>query len=335
MVRIGIVGLGFMGRMHYGVYSQLDGAQVVAVSDSNATRASGDLSEGWGNVSGAEITRLPMDRIRGTTDWRELIRWDDVDVVDICLPTPAHLEIVTAALAAGKHVLCEKPLARSSADARKIATAAAQARGFFMPAMCMRFWGEWEWIKRAVAEEHYGKVRSAVFKRAGTTPVGWFRDGKLSGGALFDLHIHDTDFIYHLFGKPNGVFSRGYSKDTGEIDHVLTQYLYDRPLLVSAEGAWGMSPAYDFRMQLTVNFDRATVEYDSRRTPALLLFADGASTTPPHPTHTGYAGEMSYFIECVKTNTRPQRVTADDAVAGLQIIEAEKRSIETGQVEQV
>lgn len=337
MIRIGIIGLGFMGRMHYGAYQSLPQASVTAISDSNPKRAAGDLSDGWGNLAGADITKLPMDRIRGTTDWRELLNRDEVDVIDICLPTPAHVEVVTAALATGKHVVCEKPLARSSADARKIAAAAAEARGFFMPAMCMRFWGEWEWLKRAVAEEHYGKVRSAFFRRAGETPIGWFRDGKLSGGALFDLHIHDVDFIYYLFGKPNGVFSRGYSKDTGEIDHVATQYLYDRPApaLVVAEGAWGMAAGFEFRSQLTINFDRATAEFDSRQPSPLQLTADGKPQPIEYPKHTGYVGELSYFLECVNTKTKPQRVTADDAVAGLQIVEAEKKSIETGQVVQV
>jgi predicted dehydrogenase len=332
MVRIGIIGLGFMGRMHYGVYEGLPEAQVVAVSDSDPKRAAGDLSEGWGNVGGAETTRLPMERIRGTTDWRELITFNDVDVIDICLPTPAHVEIATAALATGKHVLCEKPLARSSSDARKIAAAAAAAKGFFMPAMCMRFWAEWEWLKRAVAEGHYGKVRSATFRRMSTTPKGWFRDVKLSGGAMLDLHVHDVDFVYHLFGKPHGVYSRGYSKDTGGIDHVITQYLYDGQPLITTEGAWGMAEGYGFRMQFTVNFERATVEYELGREKPLMLYADGKAEPVETPTHNGYLGELSYFLECVKTNTKPERVTADDAVVGLQIIEAEQKSAETGQV---
>ena len=330
MVRVGIIGLGFMGRMHYGTYEKIPEARVVAVSDPSPRKAAGDLGEGWGNVPGAEIQKLPMDRIRGTTDWRELLRWDDVDVVDICVPTPAHVEVVTAALAAGKHVLCEKPLARTSAEAQVIADAATTAPGFFMPAMCMRFWGEWEWLKRVVDEQHYGPVRSAVFRRLGTTPQGWFRDGSLSGGAILDLHIHDVDFVYHLFGKPKGVFSRGYAKDTGEIDHVLTEFLYDRPALVAAEGAWGLAPGYGFRMGFTVNFERATADFEFGREKPLVLYADGKSIQVEHPTHDGYTGELSYFLNCVKTGTRPERVTAQHAVTSIQIVEAEKRSIQSG-----
>src|SRR5215212_3145119 len=127
MARIGIVGLGFMGRVHYDTYSKLPEARVVAVCDADPKRAAGDLSDTWGNVDKGATRQLPMDRIKGTCDASELFRNPDVDVIDICLPTPAHVEIATAALATGKHVLCEKPLARSSADARKIADAAAGA----------------------------------------------------------------------------------------------------------------------------------------------------------------------------------------------------------------
>jgi predicted dehydrogenase len=332
MIRIGIIGLGFMGRMHYGVYQGFSDAKVVAVSDANPKRAAGDLSEGWGNVEGAEIKQLPMDQIRGTTDWRELIQWDNVDVIDICLPTPAHVEVVTAALATGKHVLCEKPLARTSADARTIADAAGKAKGLFMPAMCMRFWPEWQWLKRAIDEKTYGKVLAANFRRVSTTPVGWFRDGKASGGGILDLHIHDTDFIYHLFGKPRGVFSRGYSKDSGEIDHVVTQYLYDSPAMVSAEGAWGMADGFAFKMQYTVNFERATADYDVTREKPLILYANGKAEPLEQPKDNGYVGEVRYFLDCVKSNTQPTRVTAADAVAGLQIIEAENQSARSGRV---
>ena len=332
MARIGIVGLGFMGRVHYDTYSKLPEARVVAVCDADPKRAGGDLSDTWGNVDKGSTRQLPMDRIKGTCDHKELFANPDVDVIDICLPTPAHVEIASAALATGKHVLCEKPLARSSADARVIADAAARARGLFMPAMCMRFWPEWEWLKQAVDDGRYGRVLSATFRRVGSTPAGWFRNGQLSGGALLDLHVHDTDFVYHVFGRPGRVSSTGHVGKSGEIDHVVTQYQYDNgPASVTAEGSWAAAEGFGFRMQYTAHFEKATAEFDfGRKDGALVVYAEGKAQTVDVPKRDGYAGELAYFIECVNAGKKPTRVTAEDAVVSLQIVEAEKRSIETG-----
>jgi predicted dehydrogenase len=334
MTPIGIIGLGFMGRMHYETYQKIPEASVVMVADKEPKRAAGDLSGGWGNMQ-TGVTQLPMDKIRGTTEWKELVNDPQVQVVDICVATPLHVELTLAALAAGKHVLCEKPLALTSEDGRKVAAAAAKAKGFFMPAMCLRFWSEWEWMKRAVSEQRYGRVRSATFRRAGPMPTGWFRDGKSSGGALLDLHIHDTDFVNYLFGKPHGVFSRGYSKTSGEIDHIITHYIYDGSLTVCAEGCWCFADGWPFNMSFTVNCENATIDYDLSRKDSLVVYAEGATNLIEHGKHDGFFGELSYFLECVRTRTRPERVTADDAVMALQTLEAERKSIHSGQVVQV
>ncbi len=336
MTRIGIIGLGFMGRMHYDTWAKIPEAQVVAVCDADPRRAAGDLSGGWGNVAGATTQRLPMDRIRGTTDPAALLAMPEVDIIDICLPTPAHVEMVIAALAAGKHVLCEKPMARSSAEARQIAAAATRARGMFMPAMCLRFWPEWEWLKQAIVENRYGRLRSLAIRRLGTMPAGWFSNGKLSGGAILDLHIHDTDFVYYLLGRPAAVFSRGHPGPSGEIDHINTLYLYgdstsDHPT-ISAEGSWAMDAGWPFSMRYTANFEHASADYDSSRSPALLLYAGGKKEQIASSAEDGYAGELRYFVDCVSTGIKPDRVTAFDAVAGLEIVEAEKKSVETGEV---
>src|SRR3954463_11413652 len=114
MIRVGIIGLGMMGRTHYEAYQEIENAQVVAVSDVDAKRAAGDLAGTGGNVLAAGLTHLPMDRIKGSTDYNDLLANPDVDIVDVCLPTTQHLEVTVAALKSGKHVLCEKPLARTS-----------------------------------------------------------------------------------------------------------------------------------------------------------------------------------------------------------------------------
>ncbi len=330
MVRVGIVGLGFMGKTHYEAYEKIGGARVVAIADADAKRAGGDLSGVWGNIGKGRPAQLPMDRIKGMTDYREMLAMDEVDVVDICLPTPAHKEAAIAALTSGKHVLIEKPLARTSGDAQQIADAAANAEGLFMPAMCMRFWPQWAWLKQAVSDGRYGKVLAATFRRMASMPPGWFHNGQMSGGALLDVHIHDTDFVYYLFGKPNAVSSRGYSKTTSEIDHVLTQYIYDEVPVVYAEGGWCLSDGSGFTMRYTVNFENATADFDISRPDPLIVSRNGKRESIACDGGDGYLNELRYFVSCVQDNHKPNTVTAQDAVESIRIVEAEGASIPSG-----
>jgi predicted dehydrogenase len=331
-VRVGIIGLGFMGRMHISAYGKVPNARIVSIADQDAKRAGGDFSGAWGNIAGA-AERLDMTGIAGTTDPNALIGNPDVDLVDICLPTPAHEPLVLAALEAGKHVLCEKPLALDSASGRRIADAAARARGTFMPAMCLRFWPQWAWLKDAIADRRYGDVRGATFRRVASMPPGWFSNGAMSGGGILDLHVHDTDFVYYAFGKPDAVFSRGYTKTSGRTDHIVTSYLYgDGPALVSAEGSWCMADGFSFTMRYTVNFERATADFDSSRSPDLVVSSEGKNETVAL-TGDGYERELIYLVDCLEAGRRPSIVTADDAVASLSIVEAEDRSVASGKIE--
>jgi len=324
-MNIGIIGLGMMGRTHYEAYQEI-GGNVIAVADQDPKRAAGDLSGTGGNVLQGGLTHLPMEKIRGTTNANELIALKDVDIVDVCVPTTQHVDVAIAALQGGKHVLCEKPLARTSADGERIAAAAREGKGFFMPAMCMRFWPQWVWLKQAVAEKRYGKVLSATFRRLAQMPAGWYRNGTMSGGAALDLHIHDTDFVQHVFGMPKAVASRGYTRTSGEIDHIATQFVYDDVPLVTAEGGWSLAAGYGFTMQYTVNFENATADYDLAREQPLRVSKDGQTEAIDAGPGFGYAAELRYFIDCVKKGQRPTVVTADDAVRSIRLIEAEVKS---------
>jgi predicted dehydrogenase len=330
-MNIGIIGLGMMGRTHYEAYQEI-GASVVAVADQDPKRASGDLTGTAGNVLEGGLSHLPMDRIRGTTDPNELIAMKEVDIVDVCVPTTQHVDVVVAALRSGKHVLCEKPLARTSADAEKIAAAAAEAKGFFMPAMCMRFWPQWAWLKKAVDEKRYGKVLSATFRRAASMPAGWYKNGAMSGGAALDQHIHDTDFVQHHFGMPKAVSSRGYTKTSGEIDHLATHYIYDDIPLVAAEGTWSLADGYGFTMQYTVNFENATADYDLAREQPLRVSQGGQTESIDAGPGFGYAAELRYFIDCATKGQKPTVVTGDDAVRSIRLVEAEVKSVRSGEV---
>ena len=150
---------------------------------------------------------------------------------------------------------------------------------------------------------------------------------------MLDLHIHDTDFVRHCFGLPKAVYSTGYSKYTGAIDHVVTQYAFTSGESVHAEGSWAMAPGFGFNMSYTVNFENATADYDiARGSEALKLAHEKSSETIKIDAKDGYVQELAYFLDCIRAKRRPSRVTAEDGWNAVRICEAEERSIMTGTV---
>ncbi len=328
MVRIAILGMGFMGATHYQAYQQIDGAQVTVIASRNPDKARGNLTGVAGNIGGDLPEQLPIDQLHGTTDFDEAIRREDVDVIDICLTTPLHQRYAIAALDAGKHVICEKPLAATVAEAQPIVKAAQQATGFFMPAMCMRFWPAWQWMKQAVDAQTFGPVRSATFMRNTTAPAGWFRDGEASGGAAMDLHIHDTDYIHWLLGTPQAVTSHGYTGPTGKIDHLGTFYHYDHVPLVYAEASWTLAEGSGFICRAQINFEHATAMFDmAGEGNGLQLAREGKCEAVECPAHDGWEGQLRYFVDCVQRGERPSIVDAAAAIESMKTVEAECRSI--------
>jgi len=331
MINVGVIGLGMMGATHLDAYARRKDVRIVAVSDANPKRLRGEESAS-GNVEGQAKGGVDLSRAKRYAEGMALIADADVQLVDICLPTPMHHDYALAVLRAGKHLLIEKPLCRTYAQGRALADAAAQAKGLAMCAMCMRFWPGWAWLKRAIDERTYGKVLAAHFRRVASHPGGaFYSNGEACGGAILDLHVHDTDFVQFCFGMPRAVTSRGYTKITGHIDHVVTQYHYDGGAMVFAEGGWAMAEGFGFQMQYTVNFERATADFTFDGKDHVRLCEPGK---PPREVEVGsgmgYDHEIAYFLDCIAKGERPGTVTLAQAADSLRIVEAEVRSIAEG-----
>ena len=299
------------------------------------------------NISGAHTAPPPLlfdpSIVRGHTTPAALLADPAVGLVSICTYTDTHVDLALAALAAGKHVLVEKPLSLRSSEVRRLAEDARMAqaeRGLLcMPAMCMRFWPGWDWLRERVRDGSLGKVRSANFQRLGSGPTwatAFYRDSLRSGGAIFDLHIHDTDFVCWCFGVPRAVVS------TGDDQHISTMFQYASanagagtgPAHVVAEGAWDLAPGAGFRMRYTVNFEYATAEFDLSRTPALLLHTDAGTSAIESPLAgitTGYDGEVRHIVGAIVSDARTIRSTVDEAAMVTAVLEAEQASQRSGQ----
>ncbi len=337
MINVAVVGLGFMGLTHIKAYRKIPNARIAGLCDAVRLPVNGVLAAAGGNIGSDDTLTFDMTQVKATKNLDELLADPAIDLIDICVPTLAHPKLSIAALKAGKHVICEKPLARTAAAAREIADAAATAKGYFMPAMCIRFWPEYVWLKKVITEKTYGKVLAARFRRV-SEPPAWgrehFFDGAKSGGAILDLHIHDADFVQFCFGRPKAVYAQGFTLYSGAIDHVVAQYQVEGGAAVSAEGGWVMSDGHGFEMAFTVIFENATVDYNCNRgAEGLRLFEKGQKTrTITVEAGDGYLGELSYMIDCITNRKAPSTVTGRDGASAVEICEAEAESIKSGKI---
>jgi predicted dehydrogenase len=336
-VKIGIIGLGFMGSTHWRIYKEMKGAKIVALADVEVAKRKGDISKVVANIGGGDNSQaLDLSGVAIYETGLELIADSSVDVVDICVPTPYHADLVCAALAAGKHVFCEKPLCRTSEELKRIVAAAKQAKGFLNVGLCVRAWPEyraaWEYFKSGKA----GKMLSATFKRISPNVDGnswnnWYMDGKISGGALLDLHVHDTDQVNYFFGRPLSVSAKGSNVDSknGGIDHVVTVYDYGDGRLVMAEGGWEQSKDAAFEMSFTIVCEKATLKLDAA---GFNVFRNNGRKFAPKLSAkagpTGWHQELSYFVSCVAKGVKPEKYQTIESVAdSMAIVFAEEKSV--------
>ena len=339
-IGVGVIGLGFMGQTHVRAWQGADApdqeVRLVAVADRSAERLTGRVAA-TGNIEtggdGDAEQLFDPDQVRGYREADELLADRAVHVVSICTHTQTHVDLALRALAAGKHVLVEKPVAVEAAAVHRLAEAAdhaASAHGLLcMPAMCIRYWPAYAWLAERVRDRSLGPVRSAVFQRLGTRPAWapeFYTDRAKTGGALVDLHIHDADFITHCFGRPRCVSA------VGDPDHLTTLYRYGQagPAHVVAEGGWDHADGFGFVMRFTVNFEDATADFDLSRDPALRLSHAGEARAIQLPDATGYDMQVRALAAAIARKDRSAPTTIREAAAVADMLEAERQAIESG-----
>ncbi len=328
MVKVGIVGAGFMGKMHAGCYDVLPDAQLIGIVDREIGKAR-EIADRYGTKACPSL--------------KELLK-DPVDIVDICLPTYLHKEGVIESVRAGKHVLCEKPIALNTGDATEMISETKEAGVKFMVAHVIRFWPEYVKLKEIFDSQRLGRLKSLTCKRLSPMPTwswqNWLMDPEKSGSALIDLHIHDTDFILYLLGKPASVFTQTIKTEIGH-SHVWSIFEYSDKV-ATAEAAWDLPANFPFLMAFAAVFEKGTVEFDSQKKKSLAIY-DGENVEYPEVQSEkmqgggniselgGYYNEIKYFVECVKRGEEPELVTPEEAKASLELVLTEIKSAESGQ----
>jgi myo-inositol 2-dehydrogenase/D-chiro-inositol 1-dehydrogenase len=316
-LRVGIVGAGGISVVHAEGWAALD-ADLSVFSYAGAA----ELAERFGMVVADDLD--------------ELIRRSDI--VDIVTPSGTHRTIALAAIAAGRHVVCEKPLGATIEDARAIVSAAEAAGVRVFPAHVVRYFPEYATIHDQIADGAIGTLGILRFTRTGEAPQGkaWFFDERAGGGLVRDLMIHDLDQAVWLAGDVVEVFG---VQNPHSVDGVVAPPVVAHAVLTHANGAishlearWG-APGTAFRTTIDAFGSRGMLEHDSAQDrPSRVEITRETSDAGYVPSSAGvespFTAELRDYAAAIAED-RQARVAPRDGAVAVALAEAVMESIAT------
>ena len=327
MKKFAILGYGFIGAVHAATIKKVDGMELFAVVEKDKNKWN-SVTQGNIDVDGMEPLDVPIFETI-----EDMLKELEVDVLSICLPTFLHREYTAKAMAAGLDVVCEKPMALTLEDCDAMIAASKKYKKQLFVAQCIRFWPEYQALKRMHDSGELGAPVSFRFHRLSGMPSwggpqSWFMKSEKSGGCLFDLHVHDIDFAHHLLGRPRAVHARGVNLQSGVNAAVLSEFIYDDNMICTLEGSWLYHSG--FKMSFSAVYEKGQLEYDSTQSPSLKLWRKGQDE--PEVVNVaasdGYIEEYKYFLQCLQTGESPKEITPASTRLSIQIALAERAAIE-------
>ena len=317
-MRVGLVGAGFMGGVHLNAYAAIPEVEVVGVADARIESAE----------AGAAIVGA-----RPYGSYEELVAGEDVEVVDVCLPTAFHRDIAVRAAAEGRHVILEKPISRTIEDAQEILDAFSGEGPRLFVGHVVRFFPEYVGIKEKIEAGDLGTVGVVRTSRRSPLLLGWndwYADWRISGGVLLDLVIHDFDFLRWALGEVERVYARGVlGHEYNRLDYALTTLRFESGAIAHVEGHWGFPGPFNYSIEVAGS--RALLTADSRELASLELI--GGATDDVVDLATGkspYEAELAHFVRCISTGEEAI-VEGRDAYEALRIGLAATESVLSGE----
>ena len=330
MKTVAILGAGFIGNVHADAIQKSKTLKLAAFVQREGEKAK----------TAAEKFGVPC-----FADAEEMLAKVNPDILDICLPSFYHEEFVCLAAKHKKHVICEKPFSLSSDACSRMVKACADAGVHFMVAQVLRWFPEYMKIKELLPK--LGSLHGVYCTRLAQHPnwTTWHRDPKISGGGLFDLHLHEIDYLYSVFGEVDHVYAAGWKNPTGCWNHVLSTLVFKNGVKVQAEGGSEMIGNYPFSASFRATGDNGTLDYKlsagfnienlGAASNKLTFFEkDKEPAAVEWTAGDGFQLELEAYADSVETG-KPVPIPPENSVYVIKIIEALQRSLETGKTERI
>ncbi len=329
MISVAILGAGFMGETHGLAYKSMEDVNIVGVFDTN--REKGSL----------------LAKTLQTHYWSSieaLLQDAQCDVIDICLPSFLHEEFLIQGAKYKKHIICEKPVTLSTASLKNMLAHTEEYGVHFYVGQVLRFWPQYRMARDYYTTGDFGDVISVSATRLSTHPAwaSWYAKKGYSGGGLYDLHLHDIDYLRWLFGPVASVHARGIKTDRGTWNHIISSLHFSSGVEATVEGIMGMPSQYPFTMGLRITGTHGVYEYHMKTEHNLENRGDSTVSTrfyqndkPPQELspyeEDPYAIELRHFIDCIKADKDSPIIPPEDTLETLLVIEAIERALESGQ----
>lgn len=320
-MNVAIIGCSGMGRVHAQMAANC-GLNIAICADRSKEAATA-LAEKYG-------AKVMTDGLKAAAS-------PDIDCVLIATPTTTHLMFIEAAAAAGKHIFCEKPLCRTTADCKKAIAAAKKGKVKLFVGHVVRYFHEFETMKAQVEAGAVGEPGYVKIYRGGIFPGGpksWFADYKGSGGVTFDCAIHDMDWVRYVFGEPERIFCQALMKTEPLcIDYSQSNIRLKNGMIATILGTWAHPSGFQVKAEICGS--GGMIQYDSKEAPIGSMLrqteAGPSMVVPSSPVaESPYQREWEDFIAWVQDGRTP-RVTPEDGMMAVKMAEAALKSNATGQ----
>ncbi len=311
MKKIAVAGFGFMGLTHTLNILRSKNLKLVAIVDKDPELIDKTLDKKGGNISTGSIDSAAISAINKYSSLEECLNNEDLDAVNICVPTSLHYDLTKKALLAGKHVFLEKPLCLDIDQAEDLINLAEKNDKIFMTGHVVRFMPPYQKLKNWVDTKEFGNLRFLNLSRFSGRP-GWgqWKEKEIadnSGGALFDLLIHDIDYASYILGLPDKIDCTCLPGNISKHDYLSAVWSYnDRNIHVSIEGGNPFHSNFPFQAGYMAGFDNASVFYTTLKG-EIIQIADDDKIVEIEAGNAveGYFNEINYFSQCLEKHSQP------------------------------
>lgn len=320
-MKIGLIGCGGMGTTHNECLRALAAKMPITVT------AIADCRKEF-----LEKALNLWPDAKGYNTGEELISSEALDLVYICTPSYTHAALAISAMQRGMDIFVEKPVCLKKEDCDRLLEQHRKTPVNVMVGQVVRSTPEYLFLKKLYEEKKYGNLKSVIMQRISNNVnwgyQDWFHDPVRSGSVILDLHIHDIDFLRYMLGEPDYVDVHVSRFDSGMVNHIVSNYKFGS-VNASVEGVWHIAPNIPFRSEYRVDFDNATVQYNSTDKDKIAIYtADGDKIIPEISAQNdaaiengmnikslgSYLIENEYYLNCLLNNEINKRAPLEEGI---------------------